>query len=152
MIKKTMAACLFFFGTIVASAQSQPVFSVPDDDIVLMCTYTLPSRAVMDSVEEIIPIDSLLSYYIEHGIKPNPMIKQYRILQHYIGMDSYKVVMFYHLDKFSNINSQEMKTVELLYHSFKNKEERSKFWKCFYLLFDRHEDNIMIDWTKPVVK
>lgn len=122
---------------------------VTDDPVVIMVTFTQRDPGPADSVFKNYPADSLLAYFMNIGVRPNPMIKNMRILTHVYGMDSYKTILIYEVDKFSNIEKADYKTWELINQSFKNTGEANLFWKRWVRIFDRHEDTIMRDWIKP---
>jgi len=94
-------------------------------------------------------VDSLFMYYVEKGIKPNPMFKSFRTLVHWWGDDNSKVLLIYEIDKFENINKAEEKTNELINASFKSDDEKKLFWQRYNKYFDHHEDNIMRDFGTP---
>lgn len=94
-------------------------------------------------------IDSLIKIYVDLGIRPNTMIKNFRILRHWWGADNSKVLFVYEIDKFENIPKAEDKTTELINASMKNKTDQDLFWKRWRQLFNRHEDSIMADVGKP---
>lgn len=120
-----------------------------DDPVVIMATFTQRDPGPADSVFKNYPPDSLLAYFMNVGVYPNPMIKNMRILTHVYGIDSYKAILIYEVDKFSNIEKADHKMWELIMNSFKNSADADLFWKRWARLFDRHEDTIMRDWVKP---
>lgn len=125
---------------------------VTDEPVIVMATFTQREAGWSDSVFNNYSVDSLLTYYMNNAIRPNPMIKNMRILTHVYGIDSYKTIMIYEVDKFSNMENADHKTWELLINSFKNEEDANLFWKRWVRLFDRHEDTIMRDWVPAVIK
>lgn len=93
--------------------------------------------------------DSLIMYYVDKGIRPNNIVKNFRILFHYWGDDSYKILFIYEIDGLGNMNKAGDKTEELINASFKTEVERNLFWRRWNRIFSRHEDNIMSDGVKP---
>ena len=123
--------------------------ALTDDPVVIMATFTQRDPGPADSVFKNYSADSLLAYFMNVGVYPNPMIKNMRILTHVYGMDSYKTILIYEVDKFSNIEKADHKMWELIMNSFKNPADADLFWKRWVRLFDRHEDTIMRDWVTP---
>lgn len=133
-----------FFLYSSATAQTQP-----EPNPVIITTFQFSDPPPGDTSFKNIKVDSLIDYYIDKGVRPNALIKNFRILRHWWGDDSYKVQAIYEIDKFENINKAEDKTDELINASFKNEADKNKFWRLWGKLFNRHEDNIMSDWGKP---
>ena len=134
--------CMSLFG----NAQTQPL---TEPNAVIMTTYEYEPLPMGDTTFKGVNLDSLVAYYIDKGILPNAMVLNHRILLHSWGADSRKIVFIYEIDKFENINKASEKTTDLINASFKNEADKEKFWKRWNLLFDRHDDSIMMDWGKP---
>jgi hypothetical protein len=117
--------------------------ATPEPSPIIITTFTVPFM----SLDTTFRVDSLLKYYIEKGIKPNPMYKNFRALMHWWGSDNAKVVVIYEIDKFENINKAGDKVEELINASFKTDAEKKLFWKRFGSVFNRHEDTI---YSEPV--
>ncbi len=94
-------------------------------------------------------VDSVINYYVDKGVRPNAMIKNFRILRHVWGSDSYKTIFIYEIDKMENLDKAGEKSDELINASLKDKKDRDKFWRLWGRLFDRHDDTIMADFVKP---
>ncbi len=77
------------------------------------------------------------------------MIKNFRILRHVWGSDSYKTIFIYEIDSMANLEKSGDKTDELINASFKDKKDQTNFWRLWGRLFDRHDDTIMADFVKP---
>ena len=95
-----------------------------------------------------INFDSIVNYYITHGITSNKHIINHRILTHAFGADSRKIIFECEIDQFANIPKSDALTIELIDKSFKNEKDKKLFWKVWNHVFDRHEDSIMTSWGK----
>ena len=118
---------------------------------VIMVTwqYEKPNLQKDDTCFKNFDFEQFINWYMDHGIRPNPLIKNFRMLSHAWGEDSRKTIFIYEVDGFANIENAEEKTASLLDASFKNDTEKNLFWRRLNLLFDRHSDNILNDVVKP---
>lgn len=134
----------------VALACTTPAFAQnpqpePDPSPVVVTTFYVELRGEPIGFN----VDSMINLYIDKGVRPNTMIRNFRILRHWWGSDNSKVMFIYEIDKFENIIKAEGKTEELINASMKNKADQDLFWKRWGKLFNRHEDSIMTDVGKP---
>lgn len=120
--------------------------SKPEPSPVIVTTFYIDFQSMM--ADTTFNVDSLLTYYIDKGVKPNPMIKNFRILAHWWGADNSKVLVIYELDKLENLNKAQDKTDDLINATFKSKDDQKLFWKRWGKIFNRHEDSIMTDVVK----
>ena len=121
----------------------------PDLIPVIVSNFYFTPFAPGDTSFRHFPIDSVINYYVDKGIRTNSMIKNFRLLRHWWGSDSYKTIFIYELDKLENVQKASDKATELINASFKNEKDRSTFWDLWGKLFNRHDDSIMADWIKP---
>ncbi len=121
----------------------------PDPNPVVVTTWIFSGPQFGDTTLRGVNRDSLIMYYVDKGIRPNNIVKNFRILFHYWGDDSYKILFIYEIDGLGNMNKAGDKTEELINASFKTEAERNLFWRRWNRIFSRHEDNIMSDGVKP---
>lgn len=141
---KKLLLLLFLLPAFCSNAQE----STSEKPIILLTTFTLPDRPVIDTLNKVFDIDSLMNIYMR-GVQLNPMIKSQRILVHYYGPDSYKMLFISEIDSLHNLDKAEEKTVALINAEFTSKTKRKEFWRVWNRLFDRHEDALMQDFVKP---
>jgi hypothetical protein len=141
MRKQLFIAAILFTCIISNKMQAQTAAYSP----VVITTFELPFVSGGMGFK----LDSLVMYYVDKGIRPNEMIKNFRILRHAWGSNSSQVMFIYEIDKMENLDKAETKVEELVNASFKTKEEKELFWKRFGMAFNKHEDNIMSDFVKP---
>ena len=134
--------CFVINITAQAQTEANPI-------IVVTWEYERPNLQKDDTTFKNFNYDSLISWYVDKGIRPNHLIKNFRVLNHYWGDDSRKTIFIYEVDGFANINKSEAKTPELIDASFKNETEKKLFWRRWSLIFDHHTDTIMLDGAKP---
>lgn len=119
-----------------------------DKSVMLLTTFTIPDRSVLDTLGKKMDIDTLMNIY-RRAVELNPMIKSFRVLIHYYGPDSHKVLFITEIDAMRNIDLADEKTNELVNASFTSEIKRKEFWRVWNRLFDRHEDALMQDFVKP---
>ena len=142
-------ATVAFIVTILnlsANAQAQPAVNPSP---VVVTTWIFEMLPPGDTLFKNYSFDSLMNYYVDKGIRPNPMIKNFRVLRHWWGDDSFKLLFIYEMADMNSMDKAEDKTAELIDASFKNEAEKKLFWQRFGRIFNRHEDSIMQDWVKP---
>ena len=146
-----MRKLIFIFATVVflnSSAFTQDTVRPAPTPVIVTNFYFTP-LAPGDTSFKVFPVDSVVNYYVNKGIRTNPMIKNFRILRHWWGSDSYKTIIIYELDKIENLDKAGDKTNELIDSTFKNEKDKNTFWGLWNKLFDRHDDTIMTDMVKP---
>jgi hypothetical protein len=116
---------------------------------VIVTTFQWAPPAFGDTTFKNLNVDSIVKIYVDRGVRPNSMIKNFRILRHAWGADSYKVIFIYEIDKMENLDKAQEKSDDLVNKGFKTEAEKKKFWSLWGKLFDRHEDSIMTDFVKP---
>jgi hypothetical protein len=114
----------------------------------LITTYTYQDPPPGDTTFKNYSPDSLVDYYVTHGILPNKYILYHRILVHVWGSDSHQIIVETEIDKFENILRSSDLATQLINKSFKNEKDRKLFWHRFAMIFNRHEDNIMETWGR----
>jgi len=144
-MRKSILAALIIGAYSFASAQTK----TPEQSTVILTTYEWTPLDFADTTFRGVNFDSVLNYYVDKGVRPNPMVKNFRILRHRWGANSFKTIFLYEVDKMENLDKQDEKTNELIDASFKNETEKNKFWRVFGRAFNKHEDTIMSDWIKP---
>lgn len=119
----------------------------PNPVIVTTWMFTPPENG--DTTLKGVNVDSLVMYYIDKGVRPNELIKNFRILTHYWGDDNFKILFIYEIEGFGNIPKASNKISELIDASFKKEADKNLFWKRWDRIFNRHEDSIMANWGTP---
>ena len=137
-------AVLFLHSTGFTQDKPQPVLT----PVIVINFYFTPLPPGDTSFKHF-TVDSVLNYYVDKGVRTNPMIKNFRLLRHWWGSDSYKTIFIYELDKMENLDKAGDKSSELIDASFKDEKDKNTFWRLWNKLFDRHDDTIMADWVKP---
>jgi len=141
---KKLLLLLLLLPALFSKAQE----SAPEKPVILLTTFTIPDRSVTDTLSKVIDIDTLMNIYMR-GVRLNPMIKSQRILIHYYGPDSYKILFITEIDALRNLDKAEEKTTALINAELTNETKRKEFWRVWSRLFDRHEDALMQDFVKP---
>ncbi len=148
MRKIVLVAFFVTLCCISTNAQTQPA---PNPSPVVVTTWIFEMLTPGDTLFKNISFDSVINYYVDKGVRPNPMIKNFRVLRHWWGDDSFKLLFIYEMTDLNSMDKAEQKTVELIDASFKNAADKDLFWRRFGRLFNRHEDSIMQDWVKPKI-
>lgn len=141
---KKLLLLLFLLPVFCSKAQE----TTPEKPVILLTTFTIPDRSVTETLSKVIDIDTLMNIYMR-GVQLNPMIKSQRILIHYYGPDSYKILFITEIDALRNLDKAEEKTAALINAELTNETKRKEFWRVWSRLFDRHEDALMQDFVKP---
>jgi hypothetical protein len=136
------AAMLCSLLTTKLSAQMTPE-KEPNPVIVTRFQITLPDDARRSE------FDSLVNIYVDKGIRPNAMIKNYRLLRHWWGSNNMEVVMIYEVDSWNNINKAMEEADKLIDAAITDKAAREKYWTRFGKYLNKHSDEIMADIGKP---
>lgn len=142
-MKKTFLL-LLFLPVFCSYAQE----NIPEKSVIVLTTFTIPDRSVTDTLSKAFDIDTLMNIYMR-GVRLNPMIKSQRILIHYYGPDSYKILFITEIDALRNLDKAEEKTITLINSELTNETKRKEFWRIWSRLFDRHEDSLMQDFVNP---
>ena len=115
----------------------------PNPVIVTRFQITLPDDARRSE------FDSLVNIYVDKGIRPNAMIKNYRLLRHWWGSNNMEVVMIYEVDSWNNINKAMEEADKLINAAITDKAAQDKYWTRFGKYLNKHSDEIMADVGKP---
>lgn len=147
-MKKLLTVCLiilFFQLTGIAQnqAESNPV-------VITTWKYIAPQLQPSDTTFKHFNYDTMLAYYMDKGVRPNNLIKNFRVLGHAWGSGSNTINFVYEIvGGYTNLNKADEKTAELINASFKTEADKNLFWRRFNLVFDLHDDNILTEMVKP---
>lgn len=146
-MKNTLTALLLILNlTVLAQGDSQ---QGQNPVILVTWQYERPNLQKDDTCFKNFDYIQFINWYVDKGIRPNQLIKNFRVLNHAWGEDSYKVFFIYEVDGFANIEKVDETITNLLNNSFKTETEKNLFWRRYNLIFDRHSDNILYDSVKP---